>query len=286
MLKSIMAVALLSAALVTNAQRFHIGVFGGAAAYNGDLTEKLLPKKVTNGVIGGTLNFELTDNITLRGQLSYTILSGADRYNKQADLRARNLSFETKLYEASLVGEYYLLNLYDNRFSPYVFGGLAFYHSNPYAYGTTNQKVFLRRLRTEGQGLPEYPGRTIEKNFQWAIPFGGGIKYALTDNLHVGLEIGLRKLFTDYFDDVSTTYADPADLSTLGAQFAYRGDELPGGNPVYPGKGQTRGSSKYKDIYYFTGLHLTYRLDFSGKKTEREHKFRKNDRLGCPPSVY
>ncbi|RYY58287.1 MAG: hypothetical protein EOO05_16905, partial [Chitinophagaceae bacterium] len=265
-------------------QRFHIGVFGGAAAYNGDLTEKIFPKKVTNGVIGGTLNYELTDNITLRGQLSYSIIGGADRYSNKPELRARNLSFETKLYEASLVGEYYLLNLYDNRFTPYAFAGLAFYHHNPYTYATNGTKVYLRPLRTEGQGLPGYPGTSVEKNYQWAIPFGGGVKFALSDKIHVGLEMGIRKLFTDYFDDVSTTYADPADLSPAGVQYSYRGDELAGGDPAYPGKGATRGSPKYKDLYYFSGLHLTYRIGSSGN--ERPRRFGKNDRLGCPPSVY
>jgi len=43
------------------AQRLHIGVFGGLAAYNGDLTDKVYPKKVTNGAIGITANYELTD---------------------------------------------------------------------------------------------------------------------------------------------------------------------------------------------------------------------------------
>ncbi len=40
------------------AQRVHVGVFGGLSAYNGDLTEKIFPKKVTNGAIGitGTMN--------------------------------------------------------------------------------------------------------------------------------------------------------------------------------------------------------------------------------------
>jgi hypothetical protein len=42
------------------AQRFHVGVFGGLAAYNGDLTEGIFPKKVTNGAIGITGNYELT----------------------------------------------------------------------------------------------------------------------------------------------------------------------------------------------------------------------------------
>src|SRR5687768_9744664 len=78
-------------------QNLHIGVFGGASAYNGDLTEKIFPKHLTNGVIGITGNYEINDQIMVRAGLSYTIVGGADRYLEQADLKLRNLSFETKI---------------------------------------------------------------------------------------------------------------------------------------------------------------------------------------------
>ncbi|RYY53285.1 MAG: hypothetical protein EOO09_18575 [Chitinophagaceae bacterium] len=290
MLKTFLATVFISLSFISYSQRLHIGVFGGAAAYNGDLTSKIFPKKVTNAVIGGSLNYELTDNIMLRGQLSYAVVGGADRYSDKADLRARNLSFESRIYEGSLVGEYYLLDLYSHRFTPYLFAGLAMYHHNPYTYSPNGQqKIYLRPLKTEGQGLPGYAEREIESNLQWAIPVGGGIKYAVTDNLHIGLELGIRKLFTDYLDDVSGEYADPADLlnrvSPQAVAYSYRGDELPGGDPVSPGKGNFRGSPKYKDLYYFTGLHLTYRINLGGKTRERERRFGKDTRLGCPPSV-
>jgi opacity protein-like surface antigen len=237
---------------VVLAQRFHLGVFGGLAAYNGDLTDKIFPKKVTNGAIGITGNYELTDNIMLRAGYTYSIVGGADRFSEDPELRARNLAFETALSEFTLVGEYYLLNLYENRFSPYAFAGLAVYHFNPYAYNGNTQKIFLKPLSTEGQGLPGYPEKTPYSLTQMAIPFGGGVKFAVTDNLHLGLEVGFRKLFTDYFDDVSTTYADPNDLlvgrGQLAVDMSYRGDDV--GNPVYPAKGAGRGGPDYNDTYY------------------------------------
>src|SRR4030095_4127959 len=118
--------------LVVFSQRFHVGVFGGLAAYNGDLTDKIFPKKVTNGAIGITGNYELTDNIMLRAGYTFARVGGADRFSDNPEMLKRNLAFETAISEFSLVGEYYLLNLYDNRFSPYAFLGLAAYHFNPY----------------------------------------------------------------------------------------------------------------------------------------------------------
>lgn len=268
-------------------QKVHIGVFGGLSAYQGDLVDRIFPKRVTNGAIGVTVNYELMEQFMVRGGFTYTIVGGADRFNSDDTLRARNLAFETKVAEFSLVGEYYFFNLYDQKFSPYLFAGLAVYHFNPYAFNGSKQKVFLKPLSTEGEGLPQYPDRKPYALTQPAIPFGGGVKYAINDNLRVGLELGMRKLFTDYFDDVSTTYVDPNDLlaerGQLAVDMSYRGDELPGGNPSYPSKGAQRGGSNHKDWYYFLGLHLTYRLgsgDAGGGRSYISGK--KNKRYGCP----
>ena len=182
------------------------------------------------------------------------------------------------------IGE--LMNLYESRFSPYAFAGLALYHYNPYAYNRSNQKTFLKPLSTEGQGISGYPDRQPYSLMQLAIPFGGGIKFAITENLRIGAEIGLRKLFTDYLDDVSKFYVDPVDLLAAKGQLAvdmsYRGDEVTGGSLVYPAKSVQRGNSKTKDYYYFTGLHLTYKLGNGmggGGNGKKNH-------TGCPVNVY
>ena len=89
-----------------NAQNFHVGIFGGVSAYNGDLTTSVFPRKVTNGALGITGNYELTDQVMIRAGLTYTIIGGADRFSSKPDLVLRNLSFETSLTEFSVVGEY------------------------------------------------------------------------------------------------------------------------------------------------------------------------------------
>jgi hypothetical protein len=260
-------------------QRVHVGLFGGVAAYNGDLTEKIFPKKITNGALGVSLNYELTDKIMLRGGVTYAVVGGADRFSDKPALLERNLSFETSVLEFSAIGEYTIFSLYERRFSPYGFAGLAVYHFNPYAYNN-GEKVFLKPLSTEGQGLSGYADRPAYGLTQIAIPFGAGFKFAITDNLRVGVELGMRKLFTDHFDDVSTGYADFDDLlaakGQLAVDMAYRGDEVAGGNPQYPAKGVQRGSAEFKDWYYFSGIHLTYRLNANGGGAG------KKSRLGCP----
>lgn len=270
--------------LYATAQQLHVGVFGGLAAYNGDLTDKIYPKKVTNGAIGITVNYELTDQIFIRGGFTYAIVGGADRFNKDTELIKRNLSFETRVHEFSVAGEYYLFNLYERKLSPYGFLGLAVFKFNPYAFDAAKNRIFLQTLSTEGQGIAGYAAKQY-KLTQLAIPFGGGLKYAINDNLRVGLELGMRKLFTDYLDDVSGNYTDPNDLLAAKGQLAvdmsYRGDEVPTGSPNYPTKGAQRGSPKSKDFYYFTGIHLTMRIGGNGGGGGGFGGGRKS-RMGCP----
>lgn len=70
---------------------------------------------------------------------------------------------------------------------------------------SAGNKYYLKPLSTEGLGFLE--NRPYYKINQVSIPFGGGVKFALNDNVRLGFEVGMRKLFTNYLDDVSTTYA-------------------------------------------------------------------------------
>lgn len=289
MTKIRLLVVLMLMGLSALSQNIHVGLFGGVSAYSGDLTRKIFPKKVTNGAIGVTVNYELLQQVMIRAGFTYSIVGGADRFSDDSALRARNLAFETHISEFSLIGEYYIFNLDEQKFSPYLFGGLAVFHFNPYAYNGTTERVFLKPLSTEGQGLSAYPDRKPYALTQLALPFGAGVKYAFNDRIRLGLELGLRKLFTDYLDDVSASYADPADLlaakGQLSVDMSYRGDELPGGNPNYPAKGAQRGGVKHKDSYYFLGLHLTYRLG-SGDNSTRSGVFGGGNFLGGKKKGY
>ncbi len=89
----------------------------------------------------------------------------------------------------------------------------------------------------------------------------------------------MRKLFTDYLDDVSTTYVDEGTLAAAkgptAVRFSYRGGELKNGEPAYPVAGTIRGGAKSKDWYYFQGITLRIRL---------HHGLRRGQRFGCPPA--
>jgi len=272
---------LLSISLFGHSQ-VQVGLFGGISNYVGDMTEKAY--KNSNGAFGINASYQILSRVSLRAGFTLAKVNGADSLIGQEDIRLRNLSFQSNISEFSLVGEFNTFNMEYKRWSPYVFAGLAVYHFNPYTFDQQNNKVYLKPLRTEGEGLPGYA-----KSYsltQLALPFGGGIKYNISDNVRIALEVGLRRLFTDYLDDVSGNYADPNDLLTNVGQrsldLSYREDELANGDPNYPPKGETRGSPKYKDYYYLTGLHLTFTLPGSNNERSFNTKMGKNKRYGCP----
>lgn len=266
------------------AQRVHVGIAGGLANYNGDLLDRLYPKKLTNGFIGFTIHYELQDQLLLRGSYNFARVNGSDAFSKKPVLQERNLQFESAVSEFVIAGEYYLFNLYEKRLSPYGFIGIGIFHFDPYSSDSSGRKVFLHPLSTEGQGI--YPNKKTYSLWQPVVPFGGGIKFAVTENLRIGFEIGLRKLFTDYLDDVSTSYPDRNDLLAARGQtavdFSYRGDEYPGGNMNFPTKDTQRGGAEQKDIYYFTGLTISFRPSLGVSGGAGTKGFGKKSKFGCP----
>jgi hypothetical protein len=282
MRKSFFLSLLLTVSFFAQSQ-LQVGLFGGISNYAGDITDR--PYVNSGPAIGLTAGYQILPRLNLRAGFTYAKVSGADSLSHQEDIVLRNLSFQTNITEFSLVAEINTFDMNYKRWSPYIFGGLAVFHFNPYTYDQQNNKVYLQPLGTEGQGIAGYsPKYSLT---QLALPFGGGIKFNISDKIRIAGEVGLRKLFTDYLDDVSGNYADPNDLLTNSGQQAvdlsYREDELPFGDPNYPAKGITRGSPKYKDYYYFTGIHLIFLLPGGeGSQGTYQGKRGKNKMYGCP----
>jgi len=169
------------------AQVIDFGIFGGTAVYMGDLTEPQLPKKI-KPAIGITGSLEMNEHISLRAGFTYSQVGADDKYGKKAILVQRNLSFQTKIVELSLVGEYSLFSVQEKRSTPYVFAGIGLFHFNPYTYTNAGEKVYLANLSTEGEGLTAYPSRRPYHLLQPAIPFGGGYKFRINDRWQVAAE--------------------------------------------------------------------------------------------------
>jgi hypothetical protein len=282
--RSLMKILLASVSLFlvsfgVSAQDLHFNLFAGMSNYQGDLQRKILTFNQAHLAAGAGLSYDLSDHVSIRAAVTFAKVSGADKYT---DNKARNLSFASGISEGQLGLEYYITPLASHSLSPYLFASVAVFHFNPYTFDTAGKKYYLRDLSTEGEGF--IAGRNEYKLTQLAIPFGAGVKLSLSDDVSVGIEMGFRKTFTDYLDDVSTTYVDRnLLLSNRGAkavELAYRGGELKNGNPQYPAAGTQRGASAQKDWYYFTGFTLSFRLGNDGMGGGG-----KRSEYGCPANV-
>jgi hypothetical protein len=211
---------------------------------------------------------------------SYGTLEGDDAIIKpkgglEEARKVRNSNFRSKLLEGLLMAEIYptVFLEYDQtdifrKLRPYVVIGIGAFKFNPQGTDPLNgQWVNLQPLHTEGQGFAEYPDRKDYKLTQMNVPMGAGVKYFLSESVNLSLEIVHRKTFTDYIDDVSTTYVDPAlfyyYMPIPQAQLAERmanktGDQL-GNNTVYF-PGDKRGTPTNKDSYYSVQVKLGFRL--------------------------
>lgn len=278
-MKRILALVALIPTLASAQNRLNLTLSGGFANYYGDLQSKPLTLDQAHGAFGIGLKYDLTEHFAVKGGLFYARLSADDKNNKES-LRPRNLNFHTRVYEANVMAEYALFSLQEKRFTPYAFGGVAVFRFNPYTFDSTGGKYYLQPLSTEGQGLSAYPDRKPYKRTQLAIPFGAGIRLRMSEKVTLAYEFGLRKTFTDYLDDVSTTYVDPVALAAAkgakAVELSYRGGELKNGDPAYPVDGTVRGGAKYKDWYYFSGITVTIGLGNSFLGGGR-------GKIGCPP---
>jgi hypothetical protein len=236
---------------------WQLEIMPGIAAYRGDLTKSALPVKTIGPSISLNLKYDGGDMIIFRSGFAFGKISADDRDNKSADLKRRNLNFQTLLWEGNICAEVNILDPEAFYSLPYVFIGVGIFRFNPYANDDEGKKTYLQPLSTEGQGLPEYPDKKVYSLTQFCIPFGGGWKVRVSNRWVISYELGVRFLFTDYLDDVSGTYADETVLLNRKGPKAV---ELAFGVDPPPGDGQVRGNPDTKDMYIFSGVKLTYTL--------------------------
>ena len=230
------------------------GTFMGVSAYSGDLSERHIEPLELNFAAGIYVRKKLTKHASYKIFGYRGFISGNDAHaTVESGLWVRNLRFESEIYELGGVIEYSLLNFKNDFYtgSPYVFLGISGFHFNPIT-DMKGKKYALHVYQTEGV---EY------SLFQMAIPFGAGIKIGISQHGCLGLEAGFRKTFTDYLDDVSSTYADFSENglnrgSSLRLQLSYRTPEILDNAPEYPQPGTQRGNPDKNDWFMYFGITL------------------------------
>ncbi|HIP31945.1 MAG TPA: hypothetical protein EYG86_04205 [Crocinitomicaceae bacterium] len=245
----------------TNLSKSELGIMIGGSSYIGDLNQFAAYKNMH--LAGGLIyRYNIHSRLSFRANFLYGELS-ADDASSAIDLyRQRNLNFKTTIYElgVGLEFSYFPFQLGHDRYkgTMYVLAELAVFRMNPKTV-VNGAEIELRNLGTEGQGTP-LNKKGYYSLTQISIPIGVGAKLSLSKRIGLNLEIGLRKTFTDYIDDVgSDSYVDPVALSVVSSPttvvLSNRSGNLYG----------QRGNASNKDWYLFAGAMITFSLGQPGK---------------------
>ncbi len=231
---------------------------------------KDLEFKMTRPVLNVGYRYFFTQWLAGGANLAFGRLNGSDELTDEIYRKNRNLHFKSPIVELSVRAEIYPFKEYFghlyrsngvlgksiSHFSPYLFVGVGGFYFNPKAkYDGSWQK--LRALETEG---------TTYKRIAMSFPVGAGVKYALSNRMSIGFEIGLRYTTTDYIDDVSGNYVDKSGADAMTQYLANPTTNIV---PVYvdgaytsnpTAVGQQRGNSEYNDSYAFAIFSVNYKL--------------------------
>jgi hypothetical protein len=237
---------------VRRERTFIVMAGSGSSSYFGDLRNPgaLLDSKLN---IDLGVQMYLTRRISARAEMTYFTLRGDDAKANDNDRVLRNLSFTSGNFELSLTSA---INLFPNGhrfyqrplFNVYPFAGIAVAYINPRAE-LDGEKYSLQPLRTEGVKY---------SRIQPVIPYGLGARLKAGPFFNIAVEGSWRLTFTDYLDDVSTVYPDPASFTNPAAAALSMRYEDPAAkiNKI----GRKRGNSTKNDSYFLLNVKVEYYL--------------------------
>ncbi|MDW7695305.1 DUF6089 family protein [Flammeovirgaceae bacterium SG7u.111] len=200
-------------------QRFEIGAGFGGMNYKGDVAPVV---KIQNTRPAGNfhIRFNFVPSLSWRTGVTVGQIAGADNLSSDPFYKERDFSFSSFIVEGNTILEYHFFDYRrDSRidkFSPYIFAGfsLSSITSSP------------------DEGVPYTGGNIVTPG----IPFGVGIKKALSSRISMNWEFTTTKTFSDDVDGISDNPNLPkfqrsprSDNDTyyyLGVSFSYRFSNL------------------------------------------------------------
>jgi hypothetical protein len=202
-------------------QSVDIGFFGGTGIYFGDMTKTEWSKSI-NPAYGTFLRFNFNPRYALR----FNVLNGS--IGAIGEFESVPVQFNKNVLDVSLQFEFnyfkYIVGDKEKPYSTYIFGGVG--------------------MQTYHYNINSIDGSEISPT----IPFGLGFKFNLSKRFGIGIEMGLRKTFSDKLDNLD----DPLSYQIT------KGDQITQIN--------------YTDQYHnndwttYTGVHLVYKMIYGNKE--------------------
>ncbi len=248
---------------------------------------KVPQSRISASVFG---RYKFNDYLAVNAAFNYSRITGDDNLSTNQGRVGRNLRFRNDILDFTARAEGYLYKINDvgNRgryyvsFETYAHAGLNVFYSNPKGSLDGDTWTALRPLTTEGF---EY------KQVGLGIPVGLGFYFTIKRKHRIGWDLSVVTTFTDYLDDISDVYVDPATLSPEGAALANQSAAITNdpsilANYAPPSEGNIgkRGDPTHNDTYLNMNLSYSYVLkgkmssNFSSSKYGRKRKGRKKVR--------
>lgn len=258
-----------------NKQELSIGL--GATGFLGDLggADKigtyygLRDIDIRSTHIGGSLSYRYRFHplFATSTMVNVGMLSGSDALTNEPVRNMRNLSFRSFF---TMLSQRFEIIIFANerggrsfgRFIShneqfYLIGGIGAMYYNPKTLYQGSWTT-LHDKHTEGQGLSGGPEEY--KRITATIPVGIGFRTGIGRLWRIGLEVTYVKTFSDYIDDVSGEYYDPALIgAAYGSQAAYLSN--PSSTPEAFNPGSRRGGGQ-KDAFFYVNLMLTRNITY------------------------
>lgn len=246
------------------AQQWEIGTHAGITGFMGDVnpSNPLYYESGTGG-INATFNFNSTWGLQL--SYNYVHLYASDFKDKDPYRHARGHSFSNKVNELSLRANFNFFRFIPgrelNRYTPYLFAGIAGITQNPYVRFTNGNTINLQDLELQ-------KNNNISKT-AIAIPFGVGFKYNIKGPWSIGAELGYRTAFNNDIDNISNNYpASAKDAEDAAERVHAKYPEIdptwwnaiafPANSNPADYYGKAKGDGGPRDGYMTAGVTLTF----------------------------
>lgn len=252
------------------AQLTEIGIGAGGTQFLGDVGNygPTLPQEF---YAGAEFRYQFDEHYAIRVSGNYGKLSADDAYSSLDYRLDRNQAFRSSIFEGAMIFEFnflpYITGSKIKNHSPYIFGGIGLITYNPQGL-YQGEWVDLQPLSTEGQGT-SLSKLTPYNKASFSLPFGMGYRVSLGKDISMAFEVGFRPTATDYLDDVSNQYVDPAQLAAIKGDAA--GHFADRSISTSDKTGTNRGNSLTNDWFIFSGIKFFFALT---PQKERCKKFR------------
>lgn len=232
---------------------YEVGPWIGVSNYFGDLNTNFRLDDIGPAAgIGARYNFG--HRVCVKASLNYGYVYASDKESTNNFEKARNLDFKSHIGDFTATGEFNFLpythgSRYEN-FTPYLAFGVSVFYFSPFTTldGTRHN---LRPLGTEGQRVGgEY------NIISAGLTYGGGFKWDINYDYSINIEFTFRSLFTDYLDDVSTTYPQISKLNADRGSIAVELSDRSITEPKIGQAGRQRGDNTRNDQYNFLGVSI------------------------------